>query len=111
MKANPLKGEISCQIQGQDYLFALTLNSLAILEDQLGESFINIFERITKGQYQAKDILSILETSLKSPAYHADVFNTIEPKTAINIVALLIKQSFLSAPFEENEHLDLIKKK
>jgi hypothetical protein len=64
--ANPWRGDVSLNIDGQCRVMRLTLGALAELENSMQEpSLVALVERFEKNRYTARDVLALLAAGLK----------------------------------------------
>ena len=112
MMANPHKGEICFEKNNQKLIFAMTLHSLAQIENHLeGNSFLNILKRFAEGNYTACDILAILQATLKNKDISEETLADISFEESIEIITLLIHQAFPKQSAQQQEEVFTIKKK
>jgi len=63
---NTHRGEISAEIEGEQYLLCLTLGALAELESAFGDTdLLALAERFEKGQISASDAILIIGAGLR----------------------------------------------
>jgi hypothetical protein len=62
--ANPIKGEVPLEINGQRYIFVLGTYGLASLERRMKTSFVKVFERAQRGEWGIDDVLAVLHAGL-----------------------------------------------
>jgi hypothetical protein len=64
--ANPWRGEVEIELDGQVHVMRLTLGALCELEERVeGGSVVALVERFEKGTVRARDILAILGAGLR----------------------------------------------
>tara|TARA_R100001086_G_C11799179_1_gene248388 strand:+ start:602 stop:940 length:339 start_codon:yes stop_codon:yes gene_type:complete len=63
--ANAIRGELDIELNGSKYKTKLSLNSLMVLERELGRSLIKVTQDLQTGDLPLVDIILILSTALK----------------------------------------------
>jgi hypothetical protein len=64
--ANPHRGEVALEIDGETRVLRLSLGVLAELEVELGAgSLVDLVERFESGRFSARDLLALLAAGLK----------------------------------------------
>ncbi|WP_298911979.1 gene transfer agent family protein [uncultured Roseobacter sp.] len=64
--ANPWRGDVALEIDGQTHVMRLTLGALAELENSLEEpSLMALVERFESNQFTSQDVLDLLQAGLR----------------------------------------------
>ena len=64
--ANPLRGEISAVLDGEERTLCLTLGALAELEGRMGAGdLVGLGERFSEGRVSARDLTAIIGAGLR----------------------------------------------
>ena len=63
--ANAIRGELDIELNGSKYKTKLSLNSLIVLERELGRSLIKVTQDLQTGDLPLVEIILILKTALK----------------------------------------------
>lgn len=64
--ANPWRGEVALEIDGERRVLKLTLGALAELEQELGAgSLVELVQRFESGAFSARDVLGLLAAGLR----------------------------------------------
>ncbi len=70
--SNPLRGEVTVDVNGHTRTMRLTFDALIRIESTLGEGIISIALRLGKGTVFARDIHAILAAALEASGYGND---------------------------------------
>ncbi|MBW4708538.1 gene transfer agent family protein [Roseobacter sp. YSTF-M11] len=99
--ANPWRGDVALEIDGQTHVMRLTLGALAELEASLEEkSLMALVERFESSSFTSQDVLDLLHAGLRGgkcgveadALYHADI--TGGPIAAAKAAAELLARAF-----------------
>lgn len=63
--ANTIRGELDIELNGSTYKTKLNLNSIMVLERNLGRSLIKVTQSLSTGDLQLSELLQVLQTALK----------------------------------------------
>lgn len=64
--ANPQRGEVAAQLDGQSVTLCLTLGALAELEAELGAGgLVALAERFERGDFSARDLMALLAAGIR----------------------------------------------
>lgn len=63
--ANAIRGELNIELGGLTYKTKLNLNSIMVLERNLGRSLIKVTQTLSTGDLQLSELLQVLQTALK----------------------------------------------
>lgn len=63
--ANAIRGELNIELGGSTYKTKLNLNSIMVLERNLGRSLIKVTQSISEGDLQLAEMIQVLQTALK----------------------------------------------
>lgn len=99
--ANPWRGEVSLEIDGQRHEARLTLGALAELEAGMGaDSLVALVERFEGNRFSSRDVLVLLLAGLRGGGVEMDV-PTLEhaqieggPMAAARAAAELLARAF-----------------
>lgn len=97
--ANSERGEVSITVGAEELVFLINLNAMAKLETALdGESFVYFLKRISKGEYSAADVLTLLKSSLLSQnKTHFEAIDELPISAALKLVKELISLTFAAS--------------
>ncbi|MDB6178032.1 gene transfer agent family protein [Paracoccus sp. Z330] len=98
---NPMRGEVSVEIDGQAHVARLTLGALAELEGQLGaSSLMAIAERFESGQFSSRDVVAVLVAGLRGGGWKGEARDLLTaeiaggPVAAGRLAAALLARAF-----------------
>ena len=101
MSANPHRGEIEAELDGETYRLCLTLGALAELEQRLGAAdLLALAERFEQGRIAAGDAISIIGAGLRGAGHDltdeavANMGTRAGAAGFIAIVARLLRATF-----------------
>ncbi len=63
--ANTIRGELDIELNGSTYKTKLNLNSIMVLERNLGRSLIKTTQDLTNGDLPLSELIQVLQTALK----------------------------------------------
>jgi hypothetical protein len=63
--ANTIRGELDIELNNSTYKTKLNLNSIMVLERNLGRSLIKVTQSLSTGDLQLTELLQVLQTALK----------------------------------------------
>jgi hypothetical protein len=95
--ANPWRGEIALNVDGQGYALRLSLGALAELEDALeAGSLVDLVQRFEGGKYSSRDVLAVLHAGFCGQEVPDLVHGEIEggPMRAAQVAAQLLVRAF-----------------
>ncbi len=100
--ANPWRGDVTLNLDGQVHTLRLTLGALAELETTLGEaSLVGLVERFESNAFSSSDVLALLGAGLKGgrcdlsadDLLHAEIEGG--PMAAAKAAAALLARAFV----------------
>jgi hypothetical protein len=62
--ANPVKGEVPLEIDGQKYMLVLNTYALASIEQRLGMQWTAVFKKAAEGEFGIQQILALFHGAL-----------------------------------------------
>lgn len=99
--ANPMAGEVSVSIDGQEHICKLTLGALAELEAALQEqSLVELVRRFESGDYAGRDVLAVVVAGLRGGGWRGNADDLLSaeiedgPIGAARIAATLLARAF-----------------
>ncbi len=102
--ANPWRGEVALQIDGERHLMRLTLGALAELEAGLGEdTLLALVARFEEGAFSSRDVLALIVAGLRGGGWQGGARDLLSadigggPVQAARLAGLLLLRAF-SAP-------------
>ncbi|MEO9651618.1 MAG: gene transfer agent family protein [Roseobacter sp.] len=100
--ANPWRGDVSININGEQQVMRLTLGALAELEETLEErSLVALVERFESNKFAARDVLALLGAGLKGGKCNVTEAELLDadveggPLAAARAAAELLARSFV----------------
>lgn len=100
--ANPWRGEVALQIDGERHLMRLTLGTLAELEAGLEEgSLVELVRRFEEGRCSTRDVLALIVAGLRGGGWDGTAKDLLSveiaggPMAAARAAAELLARAFM----------------
>lgn len=107
--ANPFRGEVALDIEGEPRVMRLTLGALAELEARLeSDSLLEMIGRFEQGTFRVQDLIGLITAGLNGGGWRISESELLEkridggPLAAAQAAARLLKLTF-SLPGEDGE--------
>ena len=85
---NPKKGQIEVELGGETYKCRLTIDSLIKIENECGQSIIQLAQKMSQADVKIFDLSTILRYALRgggNDVQHKEVFKIIEDAGIIKV--------------------------